>query len=172
MSVGITALVVTGVSAAASAQQGRKAKKAQKRANNAQRKINRLKNFQAKRAFLRQVRQAQAANLTQGVAAGIGLESSRVQGTQSSQEAQRISSGTEFAKMDELGDRQTAALNKAAQYQYNAGLYSTVSNFASQFASLKPKKPNTDSRRLPGDDSGLVTEKPSIFNAAAASDDG
>ena len=171
MSVGITALVVTGVSAAASAHQGRKAKKAQKRANDAQRKINRLKNFQAKRAFLRQVRQAQAANLQEGIAAGVGLESSRVQGTQSSQEAQTRSSVTEFGVMDKLGTAQTSALNKAAQYQYNAGLFSTVSNFALQFAKFSAK-PSTDPRRLPGDDSGLVTEKPSIFNAAAASDNG
>ena len=144
---------IAGLTGIGSAISGRKAKKAQKRANDAQRKINRLKNFQAKRAFLRQVRQAQAANLTQGVAAGVGLESSRVQGTQSSQEAQMRSSVTEFGVMDKLGGEQTSALNKAAQRQYNAGLYSTASNFAMSFASFsaKPEAPITeiDTSKLP-----------------------
>ena len=132
------ALAVSALGAASSAYSGRKARKAQKRANNAQRKVNRLRNFQAKRSFLRQVRQVQADNLSASIAAGIGLESSRTQGTRSSTEAQMRGSVTEFNVMDKLGDYQTAQLNRASRYQFQSGVYGQISNFALNFAALQP----------------------------------
>ena len=139
MSAAITALVVSAVSTGASMYAGSKAKKAQKKGNEAQRAINALKNKQAKRAYLRQFRQAQAAALQASIAAGVGLESSAFQGTISSQAAQAGTAAGEFLKFDELGGEVANQANKAANYQFNAGVYSQVAGFASQFISFTPK---------------------------------
>ena len=160
----LAALAVSAIGVASSAYSGRKGRKAQSRANEAQRRINRFRNLQAKRSFLRNVRQAQAENLTASIAAGVGLESSRTQGTRSSQEAQARLSATEFNRMDELGGEMAAQLSRAGRYQFQAGVYGQLSNFARSFISFDSTGSTPDPRRLPGDDSGAVTSEPSIFN--------
>ncbi len=109
---------------------GRKAKKAGKRANAAQRAMNKLKNKQNKRAFLRQFRQAQAAALVGGVAAGVDIESSGIQGTLASQKTQARVGVAEFAESERLGDVQAAAINKQASANFAASVFGSVASFA------------------------------------------
>lgn len=113
---------------------GSKAKKASKRANRAQREINRLKNEQARRAYMRSFRQAQAAALVGGIASGAGLESSLVQGTLTSQHSQTITAQSEFNKTNELGDVYAAALNKQASANFMGSVFGSVASFATSAA--------------------------------------
>jgi hypothetical protein len=129
-----TALAIGIVAAGASIHQGKKATKAQKRANEAQRKINKLKNFQAKRSFLRNFRQTQAAALSTAIAQGVGLESSGVQGTRASEQAQKNTALIEFKRFDELGGEYAAQTNKAADASFNAGAFASLSSLAMSFS--------------------------------------
>lgn len=110
---------------------GKKAKKASKAANAAQRKINRLKNEQSKRAFLRQFRQAQAAALVSGVASGVTIESSGVQGTLAGQFSQKETALSEFKQADDLGVAQQAAQNAQASANFAGSVFGSVAAFAS-----------------------------------------
>jgi hypothetical protein len=110
---------------------GKKAKKASKAANRAQRALTKLKNDQAKRAFLRNFRQAQAAALVSGVGAGVDISSSLVQGTLASQEAQKGTALKEFATAESLGAAQTAALDKQASANFASSVFGAVGSFAS-----------------------------------------
>lgn len=109
---------------------GRKAKKASKRANAAQRAINKLKNKQAKRAFLRKFRQFQAAALVGGVASGVSVESSGVQGTLAGQATQAATGIAEFNQFDKLGGEQTAALNAQASANFQSSVFGSIASFA------------------------------------------
>jgi len=109
---------------------GRKAKKASKAANAAQRAINKLRNKQNKRAFLRNFRQAQAQALVGGVAAGVDVGSSTVQGALAGQESQKRTAVAEFAEGERLGDVQTAAMNKQASANFAASVFGSVAGFA------------------------------------------
>lgn len=123
--------------------QGRNAAKAQKQANIAQRNINRRQNAQNKRAFLRNVRQAQANALVGTVAAGVGLESSRAQGERQSNVTQTEVGMYDFNRMGALGGTLTAALNAASRYQYQSALFSTASQFAMSFYGARPTTTDT-----------------------------
>jgi hypothetical protein len=138
---GVITTIVAGVSAAAGAIKARKAGKAGKRANAAQLKATRLKNAQAKRAFMRQFRQAQATNLTAGIAAGVGLESSTVQGQAGSLGTQSAIAQKEFKKFDELGVEVSRQRQKQADANAAAAAFGAVSSFASKFVSFGGKKP-------------------------------
>jgi len=135
----LAALALSGASAIAGASASRKARKSQRRANEAQREQNRLKNFQAKRAFLRNFRQVQAQALMAPIAAGVGLESSLAQSQLQSQGAQARVASEEFLEMDELGGLYAAHMNSAARRQGQASIYGQISNFAMQFAAFAPK---------------------------------
>jgi len=139
-------LFIAAASAVGSLVSGKKAKKAQKKANAAQRKINRLKNEQAKRAFLRKFRQQQAAALVSGVAAGVGIESSTVQGELSSGRSQRTTAVGEFGELDALGGAQEAAQNQAASANFQGSVFGAVGAFASS----KAGGDFLDGLRLPG----------------------
>jgi len=129
----VTAVVVTGATAYAGYEQGKKSSKAQAAANEAQRKINRLKNKQAKRQYLRQFRQAQADVYTAAVAANVGLESSAFQAIRSSHMAQRDTALREFKAFDALGGEQSAAMTRASNAAFRAQTYGTIAGFASGF---------------------------------------
>mgnify|MGYP001827430837 CR=1 FL=1 len=159
---GIVSAIVSVGSAIAGASKARQASKANRRANQTQRQINEMKNFQAKRQFLRNFRQAQAAALAGGVARGASLESSGVQSARASQGSQAITATGEFNRMDELGALMTHQLNSASKYSAQSSAFGALSQFAGQFAQFS--SPGQDPRRIPGDDSGAVTSKPSIFN--------
>lgn len=105
-----------------------KAKKAQKSANKMQQKINKLQNAQAKRDFLRQYRQQLMNILSAGVAAGIGLESSVVQGARSGTEAQMRQGVFEFELMDKWAVAQGKYLNQVASHQYRSNFYMAHAN--------------------------------------------
>jgi len=109
---------------------GRKAKKASKAANAAQRAMNRLKNKQNKRAFLKQFRQAQAQALVGGVAAGVDVGSSTVQGVLAGQRTQRGTAVKEFAESERLGDVQQAAIAKQASANFASSVFGSVASFA------------------------------------------
>jgi hypothetical protein len=129
----IIAAVIAGVSALGSISSARKGSKAAQRGNDAQREINKLKNKQNKRAYMRKFRQAQAMALQQGIARGIGLESSLVQGTRSSQTQQAMVGVDEFLKMDELGARITQSMNDQSKFQSQSQTFGAISNFAQSF---------------------------------------
>ena len=127
----IFAAVIAVASIAGSLIQGQKAKKASKKANRAQRAINRLKNAQQKRAFLRRFRQAQAAALVGATASGVDVESSLTQGTLASQQTQNIVAGAEFKEFDRLGSVQAAAFNEQANANFAGSIFRAVGAFAS-----------------------------------------
>ena len=129
----IIAAVTAVASAALSIRAGKKATKAQRVANAAQRKINRLKNKQAKRTFLRSFRQAQANVLTSSVASGAGLESSAFQATTLSEQAQVRLGIKEFKEFDRLGGEFSAAQDRASRQSFKSAAFGTVSSFAASF---------------------------------------
>ena len=135
----LVAAIVSGASALGGMRSARKATKAQQAMNEAQRKINRLKNRQAKRAFLRNFRQQQAMALQRSVAAGVGLESSAFQGQAASLGSQRALGLKEFAQMEALGAEYTAAQNAYSSRSAQAQRWSTVGSFAQQFISFGNK---------------------------------
>jgi len=135
----ITSAIALGVSAVGAVSSHRAAKKATKqgkKANEAQRKANQLKNKQAKRQFLRNFRQAQAATVISSVAAGVGLDSSAFQGTLSSEKSQARLAVNEFAQADKLGTDFMTAQNKAASASGRAQTFGQISQFALSFASF------------------------------------
>ena len=132
----IVAATVGVAGAVGSARSASKSSKASAAANEAQRKTNRLRNKQAKREFLRGLRQAQAATVMGSVAAGVGLESSAFQGTLGSQRSQAQTALSEFDQADKLGAEFSAAQTRASKYSFQAGVYSQVGSFASQFVSF------------------------------------
>ena len=132
-------LAVSAAGTVASLRAGKKATRAQKKANESQRKINRLKNLQARRAFLRQYRQAQANVLSGAIAAGVGLESSAFQGTLQSERSQARTALGEFKQMDQLGGEMTKFMNQQSSAAGRAQTFGAVSNFASQFIAFKPR---------------------------------
>ena len=134
------AITIAAVGTAFSMYSGSKSTEAQKKANEAQRNANKLRNKQNKRAFMRQFRQAQAAAIQGAVTAGIGIESSTVQGTLSSQAKQAQLADHEFRWMDLYGAEMSSQLSKASNYQFQAGLASTVGSFASSFIGSQPKQ--------------------------------
>ena len=115
------------------------AKKAGKAAAGSQTALNRLTNAQAKRDWLRKFRQLQADAILQGVAAGVGLESSLVQGQLQSQSAQKTQGLKDFAEADRLGASIIGAEQRGADARSNAAIGGTVASFAAQFISLDAK---------------------------------
>ena len=114
--------------------QAKKATKAQKKSNRLQRDINRLRNKQAKRDFLRNFRQTQAAQLVGATGAGVDLESSAFQGTLASERTQIQVALGEAAQFDRLGSEITRQSNIAANEQYKSGVASTLSGIALNIA--------------------------------------
>lgn len=135
----IAALAVAGLSTAGSIKAAGDAKDAAAGANKTQMKINRLRNAQAKRNFLRKFRQSQAATLSAGIASGAGLESSRVQGTTASQTAQAEVGLQEFAELDKLGAKHLGQSQSAANSQFKSAAFGQVASFASSFVSFGKK---------------------------------
>jgi len=137
---GVVTSIVAGVAAVggkiASARAARKASKAGKAANAAQLKATRLKNEQAKRQFMRKFRQAQAANLTAGIASGVGLESSTVAGQAASFKTQAGVALSEFKQFDELGAEVSRQRGIQASKNAQSAMFGAVSSFASKFISF------------------------------------
>lgn len=130
----VAAAVVAAASAYESSVQAKKAQKARNRANQAARDINKIRNTQSKRAFLKKFRAAQANTIAAGVAAGIGLDSSAIRATRSAQASQRALAIGEFDEMQDLSDEQLRYNRKAGQYGLRAGNWGAVSQFAASFA--------------------------------------
>lgn len=137
----ITSAIAVGVAAVgtfASIRQAKKATAAGQDANEALRKANRLKNKQAKRAFLRNFRQAQANVLVSSVMAGVGLESSAFQGTLASEKSQRDLALKEFERADELGTEFLTAQNRQTSAQTRSSAFGSIAGFASSFIAFPP----------------------------------
>ena len=154
--------VLSALSTVASISSAQKSKKNQKRANEAQKKINEFRRRQQKRQYLRDYRAAQAVAISSSIVGGVDIESSRVQQTLGSQRTQAGTASREFAMEEKMGADVTAFRNKAASASALSSQFGSLAGFASSFASFGGG--TTDSRRLPGDDSGAVTSEPSIFN--------
>ena len=109
---------------------GAKKNKAKKKARKAGANIEKVRNLQAKRAFLRNYRQAQAAALVGGVASGVSVDSSAVKGTQASQQTQAQFGSFE---QDVLGSYARAAgkhLDRAGRFQAFASAAALVGDIA------------------------------------------
>lgn len=130
------ALGVAAVGTAKSINESKKARRAGRSAADAQKQINRLRNKQAKRQFLRNFRQAQAANITSSVASGVAIESSRFAGTRSSEISQRNVAVAEFAEADRLGETVINSQQAQSDATFRANRFATVANFATQFISF------------------------------------
>lgn len=136
MAIGTVAAVVAGASLIGGRRASKKAAAAQEAANEAQRKINRLKNKQARRQFLRNYRQQAANTISGAIAAGVGLESSAFQGMTQSLKAQRNVALDEFYQMDQLGAEYTGYMNAASSRNAQAQRWGVVGGFAQQFISF------------------------------------
>lgn len=112
---------------------GAKATSAQKKAQRTQMEINRLKNEQQKRKFMRNFRQQMGINLSAGIASGVGLESSRIGATASSQQAQARLGLKEFQKFDRLGAEVVSQQNKAADAAFASQAFGSLASFSSNF---------------------------------------
>jgi len=106
------------------------ARKAQNKARAAQQQSNRIKNFQAKRQFLRNVAFAQAEAIANPIARGADISSSFAQATISSQGAQARTASRDFAEQDRLGELASSQLNKAARASMASDIFSTIGSFA------------------------------------------
>lgn len=127
------AVAVAAVGAALQHKSASDAASKAKKGNKAVRAQNRLKNKQAKRAFLKNFRQAQATTLMESVASGAGLGSSRFQGTLASQKSQAFQAVDEFNEMDRLGGQVTKFQNQAQNDQLKAAGFGAVSSIALSF---------------------------------------
>ena len=136
VSTGLVALGVSALGLGSSLSSAKRAKKHDKKANKAQIAINKLKNAQVKRNFLRSFRQAQANNLSTAVASGVDVESSRTQGALSSERTQRDVGLQEFAEFDRLGGVVTNQQQRGADARFDSQVAGQVANFASQFISF------------------------------------
>jgi hypothetical protein len=140
--------VLGAVSAVAGLISGKKASDKNKAANKMQAKINKFKNRQEIRAFLRNYRQQQANVLASGVAAGLGIESSSVQGALSSQRVQAQTGVGEAEKLSAMGAQVGGLRASAAKYNFNAGAFGTVSQLAMSFnqpSVTEPEEPEAPS---------------------------
>jgi len=127
---GFLSLVVGGIAAVGSLVSGSKTRTAQNRARAAQQQSNRIKNFQAKRQFLRNVALAQAEAIANPIARGADISSSFAQATLSSQGAQARTASRDFAEQDRLGELASSQLNRAARATMQGNIFSTVGSFA------------------------------------------
>lgn len=133
MMFGVLAALATVVGTGVSIKKGRDATKSSAAANDAQLKINRLRNAQQKRLWMNDVRQALATTVIEGTAAlGGGWESSRIQGTLQSERTQRDLGLKEYAQLDKLGGEYVAASNRASRQSFQSGVYGSVANTAGQ----------------------------------------
>ena len=136
--------VLGAVSAVAGLISGKKAADKNKDANKLQAEINKFKNRQEIRAFLRNYRAQQANVLASGVAAGLGIESSSVQGAQASLRSQKELSVSEANEMTALGAASGDLRVKAAKYNMNAQLFGQAASLATSFIPTAPKEPEVD----------------------------
>lgn len=102
----------------------------QRKARRGQQYANRLRNFQAKRQFMRNFKVAQAEALARGIAGGGDPRSSYTQATLASQTAQARTASRDFREFDRIGQQASAYLDSAARAQFGANLLSTAASFA------------------------------------------
>ena len=167
----VTSIVSAAVAAGSTAKsihEARKGQKAGKRANEIQKELNRRRNLQQKRAMIKQVRQQQAQILTGAVAAGVGLESSLTQGAKAGTQSALLTQISEFADFDAMGSQIADYRQYAANRAAKSAMFGQIANTAMSFVNFGDFGGKGDPRsNVPGADSGAVTSKPSIFNAAA-----
>ena len=144
MSSAWTALAVTAISTASSIKEGKKAKKKGRAANETQKKVNRLRNYQKKRQFLRNFRAQQANIYSETIARGVGLDSSGAQGQLASQATQSTTAVREARRLDELGAEVADLQQGQADANFRSQRASAIGSFALQFASLSKPASTVD----------------------------
>ena len=140
---GLVALGISAVSTAVSLKEGKKARKAGEAANEAQKKANRIRNYQKKRAFLRNFRQQQANAYSEGIGSGVDIRSSAVQGRRASQGTQAGVASSEANKLDALGLEIADFQQSQADSNFRAQRANSIGSFALQFASVVKPAPKT-----------------------------
>ena len=120
----VSKIISFGLSSAAS--------KKRRRAARAGREITRIRNFQARRGFIRKFRTLQAEQLLEGTREG-GLESSRFQGAQAGLQTR----GTQFLAENQdqlqLGRRINRNLEGAERDESTAAIFSGIADAAGSF---------------------------------------
>ena len=129
---------VSVASSLVGARKAKKARRARAKADLYQKKQNRLKQFQATRQFMRQFRQAQAAQYASSLAMGVDIESSAIQGTLASQGTQAHTAIAELNQTTDWANTQAKYLGQASKYDYQSQLAGVVGNFASSFMAGGP----------------------------------
>ena len=124
---------------------GHKKAKAASRARAAAANVERIRNLQSRRKFLREFRQAQAAALVSGAATGGGLDSSLTQGQLASANTQARFGTFEQDVMATYSARADRYANKAARYS----AYSDLANLAGGFLDAYPFAKGTASTPTP-----------------------
>lgn len=126
------------------ARKAKKARKARQMANIYQKKQNILTQYQQTRQFMRQFREAQAAQYANALGMGVDIESSAIQGTLASQSTQAMTANKELQQMTNWADTQARYLDQASKYDYQSQLAGVVGNFANQFMAGGPPSKPTD----------------------------
>lgn len=113
--------------------QGLASRHAGEDAADSQTAINRLRNDQARKKFIRSFRQAQANDIQAGINAGVGIDSSRVRGAVSSTGSQKRQQLKEFGELDRLGAEVIQAEQRSVDANQKAQVGGAIASFASQF---------------------------------------
>ena len=121
---------IKAASIVGSALFGSSAERAEERARRAQGQITQMQNRQRTAAFLQNFVLTQAAEQAGNIGAGAGFESSRFQGQTSSLETQARINLTDAAFTLERGQYIDRQLDKAGSARRNAGIVSSIGNFA------------------------------------------
>ena len=112
---------------------GNKARNKERRARQARAEIEKLRNYQARRDFLRKFTQAQAVSVIRGAAQGVDVTSSLIQGELASQETQARVGTLEQNKMGTLADTANANLDKAGRYAFASDLFNVAGSIAGAY---------------------------------------
>ena len=136
---GIASLAISAISTIASKRSADKAEDKARAANKTQKELNRFRNQQRKRAFLKNFRIAQADAYTTTLASGADAESSRAQGARSSSATQADVAIREAEQIEKLGGEVSDLRQGAATQSTRSAQFGQLASFASQFISFTPK---------------------------------
>lgn len=135
---GLVALGVSALGAIGSAKEGNKANEAARRAAKNEKDIRAIRNFQAKRTFLKGFRLLQAETVATGGAIEGGLDSSRTQGQLAASRTQTQVGLEEQKKLSSLDAAAVANATAAQKHRNRAATISTVAGLASSAINLIP----------------------------------
>ena len=138
---GLIALGVSALGAIGAAKEGKKANRANAAAAKNEKDIRTVRNFQAKRTFLKNFRLLQAETIATGGAIEGGLDSSRSQGQLAASRTQTQVGLEEQKKLASLDASAVANATAAQKHRNRASTISTIASVASSAINLIPTGP-------------------------------